>query len=145
MSSRLFRAANKFHIGTPPVNESFGHYLAVRLLQEVLEAIYTSIMVDFKGNIPIPMLNALHTDSKEVSIRNSASKTKTLAELLTNKFDRIEINFRWIPGSLNPADIASKGMEKPVAVCNSALWRKGPTLFKNMCGLKNSTYGKVTK
>ena len=38
-TSRLFRAANKFHIGTPPVNESFGHYLAVRLLQEVLEAV----------------------------------------------------------------------------------------------------------
>ena len=70
-------------MGTPLVNESYGHYLAVCLLEEVLEVIYTSIIVNYKGRLSIfvlgdniPVLNALHSDSKEVSIRDSASKDK---------------------------------------------------------------------
>ena len=103
--------------------------------------IYTSIIVDYKGNLPIfvmgdnvPMLNALHTDSKEVSIRNSASKTRVLADLLTNKFAKIEINFGWVPGPKNPADLASKGMDKPVAACNGPLWREGPLCLPTFMG-----------
>ena len=56
-------------MGTPLVNESYGHCLAVCLLEEVLEVIYTSIIVSYKGRLPIfvlgdniPVLNALNSD-----------------------------------------------------------------------------------
>ena len=94
-----------------------------------LQVIYTSIIVDHK----------------EDSIRNSASKTRALADLLNNKLGEIEINFGWVPGPQNPADLASKSMDKPVAACNGPLWREGPTLFTNIHGLRKNTYGRVTK
>ena len=42
--SRLVKTANKLHISSSPINESFGHYLAVKLTEDVLEAIHENLI-----------------------------------------------------------------------------------------------------
>ena len=44
LQSRFVKAFNKLHIASSPVNESFGHYLAMKLLEDVLEAIYDNLV-----------------------------------------------------------------------------------------------------
>ena len=70
LTPKPFQSANEFHIDTPTINESYGHYLAVQLLEEVLEVFHSSITDKDSNNLPIfvmgdniPMISDLHTDS----------------------------------------------------------------------------------
>ena len=92
-ASRLFKAGNQLHIASAPVNGSFGHFLAMKLLEDILEATYDCLLRNGITNMKvlilgdnIAMLNAKGKDSKEVSIRKSTAKTNALEALLVTKF-----------------------------------------------------------
>ena len=150
--SRLVKAANKLHISSSPTNESFGHYLAVKLTEDVLEAVYENLIANGMNKIDIyiagdniPMLHALERDSREVSIRNSTAKTKILGTQIVKKFEGIALHFCYIPGAKNPSDYGSKEIENPIAAVDSKLWREGPSEFRNTEWLRKNTYGSIRK
>ena len=91
------------------------------------------------------MLHTLEKYSKEVSIRNSASKTKKLGVQIVKKIKGVSLHFGYIPGTKNPSDYASKEIKDPLAAVDRALWRQGPSEFRNTEWLKKNTYGSITK
>ena len=88
-ASRQVKAGNKLHIASAPVNKSFGHFVAMILLEATYDCFLRNGTVNIQVFIlgdNIPMLNALGKDSKEVNIGYSAVKTKALGSLLVTKY-----------------------------------------------------------
>ena len=131
--SRLVMASQKLGNFSVPIHELLGTLKSVSsadkyisCIPELLNCKETLILSVFLDSMCPAASLSPHKTYKSTTPRNLTIKIHLISKALCSKKPSLQIFFAHLASASLPADLNSKKVEKPLEVCNSELWRRGP-------------------